>query len=349
MTKNNTSRPFAALATVSPQREFERAAQHLTVYYVLGILAILVFSSVAVYSLFSVPSAPAAPVCLNDACRTTAEHHLDFNFFEFREHIESVLLVVDIIVLIFGGIFAYFFARRTLRPIEVMYRDQEQFMADVAHELRTPLAVLRSGAEVLLRKEREPQEYVTYINEMQDETHRMTRIVNDLLFLLKFKRQQTSPMVVVDFSTLVGDQVHQFTDYAAEHKVALQAEIDPDITVYGISDSLVRLLQNVLKNAIDYNRPDGVVTVSLTQDVALITLTVRDTGVGIPKEDQAHVFDRFYKSDRSRAYSETAGTGLGLAIVQEIVTAHYGTITLESEPDQGTTVTVRFPHRSTNS
>jgi signal transduction histidine kinase len=267
----------------------------------------------------------------------------EFSLRELREHLGAVVIIVDFGVLVLASIAAYFLARRTLVPIEVVYKKQEQFMGDVAHELRTPLSVMKSGAEATLRKERSGHEYVGFISELLEEVNRMALLTDNLLFLLKHKSEQTVTHEPVDLAQIAASQVKNFSDYAQEKHVTVTLYTEEAAVLDGIPGSFVRLFQNLIKNAIDYNVKGGAVHVQVKTEPDTILVIVSDTGIGMSSTDQNRVFERFYKADTARTHTKNSGTGLGLSIVRDIVYSHQGTITLQSAPGEGTTFTIQFP------
>jgi len=302
---------------------------------VLGVFIILLISNAAIYGL----DTQALPSNISIGTPSDIPHS-EFSLIEFSEHLINIIVLVDLMILFIATIFSYFFARRTLQPIETIYRQQEQFVGDVAHELRTPLAVLKAGSEAILLKEHHSTEYISFIKELEEETDRLTRLSNELLFILKQSVNQTPQFSTVDLNQLVAEQVKFFQPYAEERNITLMSNTHINGLISGVPNNLVQLIQNLLKNAIDYNQAQGTVTISLTETDQTINLLVQDTGVGIAPEDQAKIFNRFYKTDSSRSQS---GTGLGLSIVDSIVKAHQGKISISSTLGAGTTITVSFP------
>lgn len=323
---------FGAWATSFKQSEFEVASVKLALWHSLGILIVLTISSVLVIALYSPSRMAAVP----------EPEHSEFSSYELREHLVQVVVLVDLATLLVVMIFSYMDARRTLRPIEVLYRTQERFLGDVAHELRTPLTVMKTGAETLLRQERTVDTYTSYISDSLEEINRMAEMVNNLLFLLRQKEVGAGEYTVIDLAEVVQKQITLFEPYAATHGVTLQATLTT-AQVTGVSASLHRLIQNLLKNAIDYNVLDGTVSVVITVVGATVVCTVTDTGIGIATEDTGRVYDRFYRVDKARTTNDKTGTGLGLSIVKAIVDTHQGTIELQSTEGVGTTVTVVLP------
>jgi heavy metal sensor kinase len=228
---------------------------------------------------------------------------------------------------------------RLQRAVEELQR----FTADAAHELRTPLAVLQTEAEVALRMPRTADEYRHVVEVALDESRRLTRLADRLLQLSRhdsglhpFRREE------VPLDALLKDVTDQIRTSAAEKGVALEVGPLGEWIVVGDDIQLSQLLFNLLDNAIKFTPPGGRVSIGGEQRDGGIFLQVSDTGTGIPTADLPHVFDRFYRADKSRN-GNTGGTGLGLAICQAIVIAHGGRIGLESRSGAGTTVHVSLP------
>lgn len=339
---SDISKQFEAWVTSLRQSEFERAAFRLTAYYIAGIFLILAVSSITIFSLSTLETETRFQNSGDGVVEEISETTV-LGLPEFKEHLKDTIIIVDIAVLVFASIASYFFARQTLKPIEVVYRKQEEFMGNVAHELRTPLSVMKSGAEATLRKERPVTEYTHFIRESLEEVNRMSLLTDNLLFLLKHKSVQRQKYEAVNVTELAEIQVEWFAAYAHEKHVTVTLEANTPATLSGVPEMLTRLFQNLIKNAIDYNVEGGKVVVRVQPGVEEVLVSVSDTGIGMSDADRARVFERFYKADTARTHTHDSGTGLGLSIVNEIVSAHHGTITVESTLGVGTTCTIRFP------
>ncbi len=337
---NNILKQSEAWVTALKQDKFRFATLKLTFFYVLSTAAILFISSVAVLLIFAPPETelPFAP----DAIEMEVEHD-DWSAYELREHLAMVILVVDTLVLLVVARISYSFARRTLLPIKEIQEIQAQFMSDTAHELRTPLSVMQIGADTMLRKERSADEYQDFITDVQAEAGRLTRLSNQLLRLLKSGRTELSQSSRVNISNLITTEMKRFAAYAKKHDVSLISQVPTDIIIETNADSLIEVIQNLLKNAIDYNRKDGTVTISTESKNDNVKITVQDTGLGIPPNQQEIIFNRFTKADSARTQNEKSGAGLGLAIVKSLVGKLNGTIHLDSTEDVGTTITILLP------
>jgi len=262
---------------------------------------------------------------------------------EASEQLVHVLFLVDGVIWFLASILSFYLARLTLEPVEEIYTLQEKFVGDVAHELRTPLTVIKAGAETMLRSERSVGEYKTFVSESLEEIERIITLTNDLLSLLQHKLVGTRDIVSVDFSAVVESYVSQIKAFARDKKITFTEHVKSDVFVRGAAHDLARLVMNILKNAVDYNKEGGVVTVALSQEEGMAVLTITDTGIGMTPDDVLHIFERFYKADSARVQTKSSGTGLGLSIVKEIIDAHDGSIEVTSTLGSGTTITVSLP------
>ena len=246
-----------------------------------------------------------------------------------------------------------------LARLDNAFSTQKQFSANAAHELRTPLAVLQTNLEVFEKKQ-EPEmvEYQQLFTMIKEQTARLSQLVGTLLDMTNLKSVPRTDHVSLE--ELV-DEVFCDLDPVAE-KAGISIHFDdsssqdwhtdvhtPDASalnnnIRNITGSYVllyRAVYNLVENAIKYNRPNGSVTVSVKEKNGQAMILVKDTGIGISKEHQERIFERFYRVDKSRSKS-TGGTGLGLAIVKHIIAKSHANLELESEPGKGTTIKVVF-------
>ena len=219
---------------------------------------------------------------------------------------------------------------------------RREFTANVSHELKTPLTSISGYAEMIESGIVRQEDLVPFAARIHSEASRMIQLVEDLLALSRLDEQavlpDSRPVGLLAVSKRVADRL---SELARTQKVTISVE-GTDQTVQGDPALLEELVANLCENAIKYNRPGGSVTVSLSCEDRRPCLRVSDTGVGIAKEHQSRVFERFYRVDKSRS-KETGGTGLGLSIVKHIAQLHRATLSLTSEDGQGTTVQVLFP------
>lgn len=230
----------------------------------------------------------------------------------------------------------------TFDRLQAAFDRQARFTADASHELRTPLTVIRSQAELALSRVRTPEEYQAALIACVRSAVRMTDLVERLLTLARADAGWSGlRREAVDLERVVLDAVAQIGPAAEKVGVTLRSEVEP-ARVAGDAAALGQVVVNLVKNAVQYNRKGGRVQVQVAFRGKDAALTVSDTGVGIPETDRSHVFERFYRVDRSRSRA-SGGTGLGLAICKSIVEAHGGNIGFDSDPQQGTTFWVTLP------
>lgn len=223
-----------------------------------------------------------------------------------------------------------FFARRSLLPAEQTMARLEQFTQDASHELRTPLAAVNSSLDLALKK----REYEGGILSAKEDLRQITTLVERLLDLARLDQfaLEKSP---VDLGRLTSQVIDRYRLLAAEKRVQIVPDIRDGVRVSGDEALLRQVIGNLLANAIKFNHAGGQVRVRVTAE----TLSIADTGVGIPATVLPRIFDRFYRADSSRTQE---GFGLGLALVKRIADLHGWSVKVESQPDKGTTFTLGF-------
>lgn len=237
---------------------------------------------------------------------------------------------------------------RTFDRLQSAFARQAQFTADAAHELRTPIAVLISEAQTTLARERTPGEYREAVEEYLAVAQQMRRLTESLLDLSRFDAGQESlRSEELNLAQVVTDSAALVRPLAESRGVKIHCET-VQATFHGDAQRLDQVVTNLLTNAICYNKPGGEVSARTRTDGGEALLEISDTGAGIVAEDLPHIFERFYRADKSRSRTE-GHAGLGLAIVKAIVEAHGGNITVASEPGKGSTFTVRLPRQSSAS
>jgi two-component system, OmpR family, heavy metal sensor histidine kinase CusS len=227
--------------------------------------------------------------------------------------------------------------------LERSFEETRRFTADAAHELRTPLAVMRNVAEVALRSPREPEHYRRVLGDVLEEVERLTRLAEQLLFLCREDAGLVPPvMKEIRLDDLVRESAEHMGVVARSKGLTLESDALRSCPVRGDADQIRRLVFNLLDNAIKFTPAGGTIRVGLERSDGHTLLTFADTGVGIPAEHIPHVFDRFYRVDPARG-QEAEGTGLGLAICRSIAEAHGGEVRIESAVGRGTRVTLVMP------
>jgi heavy metal sensor kinase len=231
-----------------------------------------------------------------------------------------------------------------LARLEEAFDRQRRFTADASHELRTPLSIVKANTSRALERPWSPDRYREMIAAIDGAADRQSRIVEELLFLARADAgglaRDVGPVCLLDTLEEAVDAVRR------ENRPEVRIEaIDPALMVSGSGSELYRLFANLLENAVRHTPPEGTVTVLAAVDDKSVTVTVRDTGEGIPPEHLPHLGERFYRVDAART-SDSGGTGLGLAICRSIVAAHEGRMTIESAVGEGTSVRILLPLRT---
>jgi heavy metal sensor kinase len=230
-----------------------------------------------------------------------------------------------------------------LERLQASFEQARNFSFDAAHELRTPLTAMRGETEVALLRNNSAEELRRVLRSNLEEINRITAIVNDLLTVAQGEagalelRSET-----VGLSELAGSIVETVQVLAEDKDVKLEASIEPGVKVTGDSLRLSQLLLNLLDNAIKHSSAGQTVRMTLEKNGAGPTLRVEDTGCGIAEEDLPHIFDRFFRTDRSRS-RQVPGSGLGLSISKWIVDAHGGSISVASKLGSGSVFSVQLP------
>lgn len=296
--------------------------------------------------------------------------------YRIMEYAVPAILLMTVLLLAACGILSYFLSEYIIRPIKIIARDVEkveeteayeemkpfieaiksqhndvlsnarirqEFTANVSHELKTPLTAISGYAELIENgMVSEESEVQRFGREIHKSANRLLTLINDVIRLSELDDSKgediMEPIHLWDSAQACVDML-QFS--AQKHSVALTLEGE-DAVIMANKQMVEEVLYNLCDNAIRYNRENGKVTVSVRKRLDAAVLTVSDTGIGIPKEHQERIFERFYRVDKSRSKS-TGGTGLGLAIVKHILIKLKADIALESESGKGTKITVTFP------
>nr|WP_233219797.1 two-component system sensor histidine kinase RppB [Pleurocapsa sp. CCALA 161] len=267
------------------------------------------------------------------------------DFEDYLGRVKLILLLGLPTSLIFVAIASWWLAGLAMQPIYRSYQQIEQFTADAAHELRTPLAAMQATVESSLLVDLKQQEAKNILTTIERENKRLIQLVGDLLWLARMDRK-TIPLrrQLCCLNDLVDDLVEELESLAIANQITLtsQIKINKPLNVSGDCDQLYRLVYNLIVNAIQYTPSTGQVMVILERDDRYALIKVQDTGIGIAPEHQKKIFDRFYRvhSDRSRS---TGGSGLGLAIAKSIAGSHSSQLSVRSELGQGSTFIFQLP------
>ncbi len=231
-----------------------------------------------------------------------------------------------------------------LAKLRLMEESRQEFVSNVSHELKTPLASMKVLADSLLVQEDAPVElYQEFMQDIAEEIDRENTIISDLLTLVKTDRKVTDLNVAAtDVNEFLEQILKRLRPIAEQANLEMVFESNRSVSAEIDTTRLSLAFSNLVENAIKYNRENGWVRVSLDADHKFFYVKVSDSGMGIPQDSLDYIFERFYRVDKSHS-REIGGTGLGLAITKSAVVAHRGAIRVQSEMEQGTTFTVRIP------
>lgn len=265
---------------------------------------------------------------------------------DYLKNVQLVLLLGLPIAMILVCVSSWWLAGLAMQPIYQSYRQIEQFTADAAHELRTPLAATQATVEsALLVPHFSELEIQDILQTIERQNKRLIQLVTDLLLLARMARRSVpvrhQPCCLND---IVSDLVEELEALAIAAGVSLTSDlrVHKPLNAVGDEEQLYRLVSNLIINAIQYTPSGGRVTVILDSSEHHALIQIQDTGIGIAPENQRMIFDRFYRVGGDRA-RHTGGTGLGLAIAAAIVQSHYGSLKVQSELGNGSTFTIRLP------
>jgi len=262
---------------------------------------------------------------------------------EARTRLLTSLGLVNLVILIVSAIVGYFLAGRTLRPIQKMVDELNRFISDASHELRTPLTSLRSEMEVyLMNKKTTVALSKKLVKSNLEEVIHLQALSDNLLELTQYEKKTLhrnfSPLSLQE---TIQEAIKKVQGLAKKKDISIK-QTGKDITVNGNRERLRELFTVLLDNAIKYNKPKGSVTITVSSTDHTAIIAVSDTGIGIDEKDIPFIFDRFYRTDKSRS-KEVVGFGLGLSIARKIVDLHKGSIGVKSKLGEGTEFFVSLP------
>jgi signal transduction histidine kinase len=323
---------FAAWATASEHKIFFWARIKLTSIYVI-ILALILFGfSTILYQNLDRSLVDAS----EDNFADVESHH---HFVESTlSTVGNEILLIDIFILIAAAGVSYVLAGYTLRPIQKSVEAQKKFSENASHELRTPIAVMKNDAEVLLRNPHASRELINNtLRSNIEEMDRMTKMTEDLLMLARSQNRSAVSFDKINLTDISRNIIAKLQPIAERKGVTLEVSDSDPLFIGGNKTGIERVIMNLLQNAIDHTPKGGTVRLKTAVSGSKGFLTISDTGSGIDEKDVPHVFKRFYKANGG------GGNGLGLSIVKELIDQHGGKINLDSIKGLGTTVTVSLP------
>jgi len=298
-----------------------------------------------------------------------------------EENVFRISVVLEVVVILFSILFSLIFSRRMQTILQSFPRIREgdygykiklggndelaelasefnkmtdklvdaeesrrRFVSDASHELKTPLASIKLLAETILQNELDDETQKEFVTDISNEAERLNRMTQKLLTLSKtdsLRPDEDREVVILGY--IVERVFKMLRPVAADRQIHLSCQVDLDCSVLATEDDLYQILFNLVENAIKYNKDGGTVHVSARLVMEDVLLIVEDSGVGIPEDARAHIFDRFYRVDKARS-REAGGAGLGLSIVHDMVERNYGTISVEAAEPCGSRFVLSFPY-----
>ena len=227
--------------------------------------------------------------------------------------------------------------------LESSFERISQFSSDASHELKTPLTIIKGELEIALRKDRDIDEYKQSLKTSLEEVIVIEQTINDLLFLAKNEKDliTTNMEEILYFDEIIDESINEVKNFAKINRIKIKFELLETIEFKGYSNLLKIAIKNILKNAIQYSHANSEIIVKSYKKNELFYISIQDFGIGIPSNEQEKIFEKFYRTDRSRN-KNSGGTGLGMSIVKKIIDIHKGSIQLESVENVGSTITISF-------
>lgn len=258
-----------------------------------------------------------------------------------KDDLFMVLSLTMAITILFG----YFGAKIALTPTKSALSSQKLFISNIAHELRSPISVIKTNSEVALMHNHLDQQIEQTIKSNIEELNRVSGIINNLLSLTTLVQPGKLPFSDVDFSIVVDNVLKQTIRLAQNKNLEIEVNKIKPVIVWGNMTALEQVVTNLIKNSINHTQKGGSIKISIEPDYqGNVVLKIKDSGSGISAKDLFHIFEPFYKSESSRTRNTNSESGgLGLTIVSEMVKLHSGKIIISSKLNKGTTATVIFP------
>ncbi len=328
---------------------FKRARIKLTAWYLLIIMLVSVMFSMVIYRFIAnevdrfeyaqrlrierrfkgtLSPIPASPELLQ----------------EIKHRVSLTLILVNSVIFTLSGGLGYLLAGRTLRPIKDMVDEQNRFISDASHELKTPLTSLKSAFEVYLRDNHKSLEDAnSVISESISEVDKLQSLSESMLQLIQYQKPNGNIKPQKNsIKEILQESVHKVSRFAKRKRITINSD-QKDVEIMSDKYSLIDLFVIILDNAIKYGKAGNNIKIDVEKLDGYLAITVTNHGIGIDDKDLPHIFERFYRADVARSKNKEGGYGLGLSIAKKIVENHNGTILARNDRKSVTSFTVRLP------
>lgn len=336
---------------------FYNASVKLTATYLLIIMFISLMFSAGIYRVSSQelertirrPQSPVEQIFRKNSSpeiKQLSEELLEEQNEELKESQERLrgdLVIINLFILIIGGLLSYYLARKTLQPIEETHEAQSRFTADASHELRTPITAMRAETELALTEPKLTlKDAKKQLESNMEELDKLTELSDGLLSLARLDNNGLEK-TAVQLQDIISAATEKVQPLADKKKQSIKKSKMPQTTLQANEVSIVESIITLLENAIKYSPNKSDIKVQVKKSSRSIDIKIIDNGVGIKAVDLPHIFDRFYRADQSRNKTHIKGYGIGLSIAKSIIEAHNGKISVNSTPDKGSTFTITLP------
>jgi len=340
---------------------FQQARIKLTLWYLLIIMIISLAFSAGIYNLLTaelnrfedmqqrklesrIQADPRVRDLPEGARVILRERMIDSTIIdEAKIRIKIALLIINLAILAASFAAGYFLAGKTLKPIREMVDEQNRFITDSSHELRTPLTALRSEMEVTLRdKKLKLKDARDSIKSNLEEVVAIQNLTDNLLKLTKSFNQQNKRVEAIKINEVVEYAVKKVNPLAKQKNISIETKSENTVIIANEME-MTELLIIFLDNAIKYSTENSQIKITEKKKGNNLELRIKDNGIGIEKKDIPHLFDRFYRADKSRSKNDSDGFGLGLSIAKRIIDTNNGKVEVESEIEKGTIFIVTLP------
>lgn len=330
---------------------FKTAYLKLTLFYVLIVMTISIIFSVVIYRISSVEidrglgnqtRALREMPHSNNPFIDKLEQIRDTQLEESNNRIKLNLIYFNLLILVLSSVASYFFAKKTLEPIEKAMEAQNRFTADASHELRTPLTAMKTETEVNLRdKNLNLSDAKKLLQSNLEEIDKLEYLSSALLKLAKYDNETKKDFERINLAEVIEFAIEKVDKLANQKSIVISAKLKK-VEMLADKPSLIELFVILLDNAIKYSPKGSKVTVETKKTDHHLKVIISDQGIGIKKSDLPYIFNRFYRADISRSKEKVDGYGLGLSITKRIVELHGGTITANSKIGKGSEFTIHL-------